>query len=41
MTMSAPDQPFESVAKPASTPAPARSRERWASDVIVDLMHRY
>jgi acetolactate synthase-1/2/3 large subunit len=29
------------VNKPQTTPAPAKPKERWASDVIVDLLHRY
>ena len=29
------------VDKPQTTPAPAKPGERWASDVIVDLLHRY
>ena len=29
------------VNKPQTTPAPAKPKERWASDVIVDLLQRY
>src|ERR687892_389409 len=29
------------VNKPQTTPAPAKPTERWASDVIVDLLQRY
>ena len=39
--MSAPDPRFDGVEKASETPVPARPAERWASDVIVDLMQRY
>ncbi|MDH4189466.1 MAG: thiamine pyrophosphate-binding protein [Betaproteobacteria bacterium] len=39
--MSAKDENYAGVARPAATPAAARPQERWASDLIVDLLHRY
>ncbi len=35
------DENYEKVARPKTTPAATKPAERWASDVIVDLLHRY
>jgi acetolactate synthase I/II/III large subunit len=39
--MSAQDDDYTHVTRPAVEPAAEKPGERWASDVIVDLMHRY
>jgi thiamine pyrophosphate-dependent acetolactate synthase large subunit-like protein len=39
--MSAKDDDYTNVTRPDETPPATKPRERWASDVIVDLMHRY
>jgi acetolactate synthase-1/2/3 large subunit len=40
-TMPAGDDDYTRVTRPSREPAAAKPTERWASDVIVDLMHRY
>lgn len=39
--MSSKGENFGKVVRPAHTPAAVRTSERWASDVIVDLLRRY
>ena len=39
--MSTKDGDYEKVMRPKKTPAPTRSKVRYASDVIVDMLHRY
>ena len=33
--------PFARVERPKKTPRAVKPTERWGSDVIVDLLHRY